>query len=138
MDYAVIAATVLNFIIPFLKTAGEKLAEGTGSELGKQTIGNLFTTIQKRFKGKKSAEAALSEVEGNPDSEHDREILKQHLQQFLGEDAAFAKEITDLLDDAKRVGAASERIYNITTSGDYSPGNVEGNYVVNGDGGKKN
>ena len=93
MNLAAIATTVVAFLSPYLAEGGKAAAKKVGEK--------LVAAIERRFKGRSSAEEALEDVKNDPQDEDFQAALRVQLKKAMKKDETFAAELAELLDEAK-------------------------------------
>jgi hypothetical protein len=123
MDPVTIATTVVAFLSPYFVEGGKAAAKKVGKK--------LVTAIERRFKGKPSAEEALTDVKDNPQDEDFQAALRVQLKKAMKDDDKFAAELAELLEEAKTEAPAT---YNAAVYGSGAIAQGEGTAAA-GEGG---
>jgi len=97
MDYLGIAAIAA----PYLAKVADALAGTIGEKLG-GLVGELFFLVTEKFKGDDSAGQALAGAQERPDSKAKQLALQAAIAEKMEADAAFAEEITRLVDSISK------------------------------------
>lgn len=98
MDPITLAAAATALLSPFIKKAGETVAEKLGEKLP-DALGKVWNAISNKSS---SAVEAASDLAKNPDDAENEVFLKKQLQKALEKDQDFARLLTDLIEDAKK------------------------------------
>ena len=101
MDPITLAAAATALLSPFIKKAGETVAEKLGEKLP-DALGKVWNAISNKSS---SAVEAASDLAKNPDDAENEVFLKKQLQKALEKDQDFARLLTDLIEDAKKDSA---------------------------------
>jgi hypothetical protein len=128
MDPVLLASTTLTVLSPFLIKMGEKAAEEIGKGLP-GAVGKLWSRIGKKFKGNSAAETAVKDAVANPKDEDNLAALRKEIKKALADDAAFAAEIEELLEQAQNETQTIRGDHNIAANIDIG-GDVDGNLIV--------
>jgi hypothetical protein len=101
MNLAAIATTVVAFLSPYLAEGGKAAAKKVGEK--------LVAAIERRFKGKSSAQEALEDMKSDPQDEDFQAVLRVQLKKAMKKDETFAAELAELLEEAEAAAPATYR-----------------------------
>ena len=118
---SVIAAAAITILIPYFQEVGKGFAKKAG-ESAWEKCEDLYQALIKKFKGKPSAEEALSDLKNNPTDEDNQASLRKELRKFLEVDKVFAEELSRLIDDAQKAGIFVSGSGAVATSGGTAAG----------------
>ena len=104
MDPIPLATAVTALLAPYLIKVGEKAAEKIGAALPDQ-IGQLWTAVSEKLKGKPAAQEAVKDLTATPTDEDTQAAFRKELKKLLAEDADFVAELSQLLQAAQRTHA---------------------------------
>ncbi len=137
MDIAQLARDVATFLIPllpFLSKAGETMAE----EAGKNLVGaawdkakSMWARLKPKVDANPAALAVVKRAENKPDDGRVKGALELELEEMLSGDGEFAKQIAELLEEAKAAGGIKQNVTgnrNVTIGG-----SVSGSTIITGD-----
>jgi hypothetical protein len=92
MEIATIAITALT---PYFIKGAEAFAQKVGGNTAEK-VGELYQAIKKKFRGDSKAEAILTLVEENPNSNGLQSSLKEVIDEKMKEDSQFAEDLRQL------------------------------------------
>jgi hypothetical protein len=110
MDLSTLATTTVTFLSPYLVKAGEKTAEKIG-EMLPAGVGKLWTVITRRFKGKATAEEAVTDLVAKPDDQLTQSVFAGQLRKVLEAEPTFVAELAQLLASVQQ--ESGDQILNI-------------------------
>lgn len=116
---APLAGQVVAILAPFLPqlvTAGQKVAEGVGSELGEhgeEIARALWERLAPRIEARPASKEAAQDAALNPKDADAQAALRVQLRKLLTEDTALAEELTTLLNKDRPAGSVTT----VTASG---------------------
>jgi hypothetical protein len=115
----VVATTAVGFLVSYLAKAGEVVVKQAGED--------IYQAIKARFSKKPAAQEALVDLAKAPDDADLQASLRVQLKKLLAEDAAFAGQLQDLLQEAGGTEAGATIIRQV--AGDHATqfGQVFGN-----------
>jgi hypothetical protein len=96
MDPVSMATTAVAFLSPYLVKAGEKAAENIGEKLPAQ-VGKVWTAITSKFRGRPSAEKAVTDWVAQPEDTDNEAAFRKELRDVLKADRTFLTELSQLL-----------------------------------------
>lgn len=121
-DLAMMAASAVSLLTPFLKKAAEKGFE----KLGESTAGTLF----ERLKGKlitPAGQESLSDLAKSPDDPDSQAALRKEIRKAAEQDLELASLLQDLL---SRAGAAGGSATQVVTGNENKAAQVQGSTDV--------
>ena len=126
MDPVTLASTITAILTPYLSKIGENFAEDIGK--------NLWSVIAEKFKDRPTVAKTASRLASNANDPDNIVAFISLLKETLQEDRDFAKEMIDLLNQARSIsntGSGVVKSYGDITLGDLSvSGDVSGNIVI--------
>jgi hypothetical protein len=131
MDPVTLAEAVTTFLISYLPDR-KKVSQDVAVPAGKR----LWNLINRRFSDSPAAAIALHDLESKSDDRDNQEAFAFQLKKALKEDPQFAKEIAELLQQAKAGNIINVGSGNVASGGSISTGNVQvgddfsGNVVI--------
>jgi hypothetical protein len=116
---APLAGQVVAVLAPFLPQlvmAGQKVAEGVGSELGEhgeELARALWEQLKPRVEGRPASKEAVQDAALNPKDADAQAALRVQLRKLLTEDPVLAEELTRILNKDRPAGS----VITVTASG---------------------
>jgi hypothetical protein len=121
----VIASTAVGFLASFLTKASEAAAKQVGED--------ILRTLKARFSRKPAAQEALADLEKTPDDADLQVALRVQLKKLLEEDAAFAAQLQQLLQEAGKTETGATIIKQVAGNDAKQFGQVFGNITFHQD-----
>lgn len=136
MDPISLATAVTTLLAPFIKMVGDKALDKLAAQ-APEVISKIWDTVSSRTA---SASDAAADLARSPNDIENEVFFKKQLQKALEKDPVLARELTELLEKAKResvistVGNGVVANNNSVSVGQISiGGNVSGSVVVGND-----
>jgi hypothetical protein len=115
----VIASTAVGFLASLFSKASEAAAKQVGEA--------ILPTLKSRFAKKPAAQEALADLEKTPNDSDLQAALRVQLKKLLEEDAAFAAQLQQLLQEAGKTEAGATIIKQVAGNNAKQFGQVFGN-----------
>jgi hypothetical protein len=145
MDPITLVPLALSFILPYAKKLAGKLAERS-LEAVPDVVGKIWDTVKDKLEERPDTSALPADLVATPDDQDVQGAYKYQLKKLLENDAAFAKQLEELVNQAN---VHVEKKYSATMNGDgaiaqgdgavavgkggnYFGGNVSGSNIVTG------
>ena len=96
--FETLAASVVAFLIPYVKKGAEKIAEKVGKK-AEEKMGELLETLKNRLSGDREASDQLGYFEKDPDTY--KPVLEKILQRRMNQDKTLADELEKLVKEIK-------------------------------------
>jgi len=126
---------VLAPFLPHLVTAGQKVAEGVGAELGEHgddLARALWERLGPKVEAKPAAQEAVKDAAANPKDADAQAALRVQVRKLLSDDPALVEELTRVLDKERPAGSVTT----VTASGAGSIAagrDIHGGTIITGD-----
>ena len=126
---------VLAPFLPHLVTAGQKVAEGVGAELGEHgddLARALWERLGPKVEAKPAAQEAVQDAAANPKDADAQAALRVQVRKLLNDDPALVEELTRVLEQAQPAGSVTT----VTASGAGSIAagrDIQGGTIITGD-----
>ncbi len=103
MDIALLASGAINLLIPFLRKAGDTLAQKAGEE--------IFKRLQAHFAAKPGLQEALGDLQQQPDDPDRSAAARVQLRKLLESDPDLARHLERILEESQK-GTGDTHIIN--------------------------
>ena len=124
-ETAILAASIVNILMPYFKVIANEVAKKVGSELPKN-ISKIWQRIKTRLSGDPNTEEILKDLSAHPDDQDLQAVFRVQLRKALEQDNEFYEQIKKLVQSEQ---ARISNVSNQTGTGNIS---IQGsNNVVN-------